>query len=98
MLHGDLLPQNLLWNLLGDGGISLIDWECARIGDPLTTWRLSPAARAKPLQESGGFQRLLATYNSASETNLPDDAVHIHELLMHLRWLAETAQAQRSAA
>jgi hypothetical protein len=33
-------------------------------------------------------------YDLAIVTTLSPDAVHIHELLMHLRWLAEAAQAE----
>ena len=85
LLHGDLLPQNLLWDIFGDGQISVIDWEGTRIGDPAYDLAIVTRGARQPLKESGGFQRLLETYNEASGTTLPADAVHIHELLLHLR-------------
>jgi len=32
LIHGDLSPGNILWD--GHGGVTLIDWEYARDGDP----------------------------------------------------------------
>jgi thiamine kinase-like enzyme len=32
-LHGDLLPQNLLFTIPDDREIAVVDWECAQIGD-----------------------------------------------------------------
>ena len=94
VLHGDLLPQNLLWDFCNEGRISVIDWESARIGDPAYDLSIVARGAKQPLQESGGFQRLLAVYNEAAGASLPASAVHIHELLMHLRWLDETTQAE----
>jgi len=94
VLHGDLLPQNLLWDFMGSGTISVIDWECARIGDPAYDLAIVTRGAQQPLKESGGFARLLTAYNEATSTSLPASAVRIHELLLHLRWLAETARDQ----
>ena len=33
VLHGDLLPQNILWDF-DDDQLTLVDWEFARVGDP----------------------------------------------------------------
>jgi len=60
VLHGDLLPQNLLWDFMGTGTISVIDWECARIGDPAYDLAIVTRGARQPLKESGGFDRLLA--------------------------------------
>jgi aminoglycoside phosphotransferase (APT) family kinase protein len=94
VLHGDLLPQNLLWDFMGDGRISVIDWESARIGDPAYDLSIVTRGARQPLRESGGFQRLLGAYNEATGASLPASAVHIHELLLHLRWLDDAAQAE----
>jgi aminoglycoside phosphotransferase (APT) family kinase protein len=94
VLHGDLLPQNLLWDFHSEGGISVIDWESARIGDPAYDLSIVTRGARQPLQESGGFARLLAVYNEATGASLPASAVQIHELLMQLRWLDEAAQAE----
>jgi aminoglycoside phosphotransferase (APT) family kinase protein len=34
VLHGDLLPQNLLFEIRENGATAVVDWECAQIGDP----------------------------------------------------------------
>ena len=94
VLHGDLLPQNLLWDFYNEGRISVIDWESARIGDPAYDLAIVTRGAKQPLQESGGVQRLLAVYNEATGAALPTNAVHIHELLMQLRWLDDAAQAE----
>ena len=94
MLHGDLLPQNLLCDVLHGERISVIDWEYARIGDPAYDLAIATRGARQPLKESGGFDRMLAAYNAASETSLTASAVRIHELLLHLHWLAETARQQ----
>lgn len=94
VLHGDLLPQNLLWDFHNDGRISVIDWENARIGDPAYDLSIVTRGARQPLQESGGFARLLAVYNEATGASLPARAVQIHELLMQLRWLDDAAGAE----
>ncbi len=94
VLHGDLLPQNILWRPMGDRGVSVIDWEWARLGDPAFDLAIVTRGARKPLKESGGFQRLLETYNEMSGTELPGSAVRIHELLLNLNWLAESSQAE----
>ena len=37
---------------------------------------------------------MLAGYEAAGGVPLPASAVRIHELLLHLRWLAEAAEAE----
>jgi aminoglycoside phosphotransferase (APT) family kinase protein len=39
LLHGDFWPGNLLWQ--GDQLVAVIDWEDARLGDPLTDLAIS---------------------------------------------------------
>ena len=46
----------------------------------------------KPLQETGGWPRLLDFYNAAAATSLAAHDVRVHELLLHLRWLAESGR------
>ncbi len=94
MLHGDLLPQNLLWDFHNEGGISVIDWESARIGDPAYDLSIVTRGARQPLQESGILARLLAVYNEANGASLSASAVQIHELLMQLRWLGDAARAE----
>jgi hypothetical protein len=68
---GDLLPQNLLWDFHGEGRISVIDWESARIGDPAYDLAIVTRGARQPHKESGGLERLLDRYNEAAGTHLP---------------------------
>lgn len=96
VLHGDLLPQNLLLDFTDTGEVAVIDWECARIGDPAYDLAIVTRGARKPLKQSGGFQQLLDAYNELAATPLSATAVHVHELWLHLNWLAESDQAQRA--
>ncbi|SHK20792.1 Phosphotransferase enzyme family protein [Shimia gijangensis] len=55
LLHGDIVPGNLIWN---ETGLHLIDWQCPSIGDPCEDIAifLSPAMqslyRGSPLLET----------------------------------------------
>lgn len=75
VLHGDLLPQNLLCDIHDDDRISVIDWECARIGDPAYDLAIVTRGARQPLNEPGGFDPLLAVYNEAADAPLSISAV-----------------------
>ncbi|MHA3772185.1 phosphotransferase family protein [Verrucomicrobiota bacterium sgz303538] len=96
VLHGDLLPQNLLLDFTDTGEVAVIDWESAQIGDPAYDLAIVTRGSRKPLKQSGGFQLLLDAYNSAAGELVSAAAVRVHELLLHLNWLAETDQAQKA--
>jgi aminoglycoside phosphotransferase (APT) family kinase protein len=91
VLHGDLLPQNLLWDMMGTGDIAVVDWEYAQLGDPAYDLAILTRGDRQPLKESGGFEKLLAAYGAATGTAIPGSAVRIHEMLMILGWLGEAA-------
>lgn len=93
VLHGDLLPQNLLFDFQEDGGIGVVDWECARIGDPAYDLAIVTRGARKPLGVPGGVQRLVQFYNEAAEDEISVNAVMVHEMLLHLNWLDEAAKA-----
>jgi aminoglycoside phosphotransferase (APT) family kinase protein len=94
VLHGDLLPQNLLFEIEENGEIGVVDWECAQIGDPAYDLAIVTRGVRKPLGMPGGLQRLLQFYNDAAEENISASAVVVHELLLHLNWLTEAAEAR----
>lgn len=96
VLHGDLLPQNLLLDFADTREIAVIDWESAQIGDPAYDLAIVTRGSRKPLREAGGFQLLLDAYNKQAAEPVSAAAVRVHELLLHLNWLAETDQAQRA--
>ena len=47
LLHGDLLPLNLLWGRETDE-LGVVDWESARIGDPAYDLAIVTRGHAKP--------------------------------------------------
>jgi len=92
VLHGDLLPQNLLLDHSADGRVAVIDWECAEIGDP--AWDIAIVTRGvrKPLGAASGLRRLVEYYNEAGGQKITLSAVIAHELLFHLEWMAEAVE------
>jgi aminoglycoside phosphotransferase (APT) family kinase protein len=75
VLHGDLLPQNLLFELRENGETAVVDWECARIGDPAYDLGIVTRGVRKPLGIPGGLQRLVQFYNEAAEHKISANAV-----------------------
>ena len=49
----------------------------------------------RPLGVANGLQRLVLFYNEAAEQKIPPSAVVVHELLLHLHWLAESQTETR---
>jgi aminoglycoside phosphotransferase (APT) family kinase protein len=96
LLHGDLLPQNLLVDKSRSGRIAVVDWESARIGDPAYDLAIVTCGARKPLGITGGPQRLVDLYNETAPQKVELEAVIVHELLLHLNWLAEAAKRKRN--
>jgi aminoglycoside phosphotransferase (APT) family kinase protein len=92
VLHGDLLPQNLLFDASESSKIAVIDWECVEIGDPAYDLAIVTRGVRKPLGVTDGLRRLVELYNEAVEQKIPLRAVMVHELLFHLNWMAEAAE------
>ena len=90
VLHGDLLPQNLLFTIPDDREIAVVDWECAQIGDAACDLAIVTRGVRRPLGVANGLQRLVFFYNEAAEQKISPSAVVVHELLLHLHWLAES--------
>ena len=94
VLHGDLLPQNLLFADRDNRQAVLLDWECARIGDPAYDLAIVTRGIRKPLGVPNGLHRLVQFYNEVAEHKISPSAVAVHEALLHLNWLAEAAEAR----
>ena len=95
VLHGDLLPQNLLFAIRDDREIAVVDWEYAQIGDAAYDLAIVTRGVRRPLGVANGLQRLVLFYNEAAEQKIPPSAVMVHELLLHLHWLAESQTENR---
>jgi aminoglycoside phosphotransferase (APT) family kinase protein len=96
VLHGDLLPQNLLVDRSKTGRIAVVDWESAGIGDPAYDLAIVTCGARKPLGITGGSQLLVDLYNESAPQSIEPEAVTVHELLFHLDWLAEAAKRKRN--
>jgi aminoglycoside phosphotransferase len=94
LLHGDLLPQNLLFEDWENHQTAVLDWECAKIGDPAYDLAIVTRGTRKPLGVPGGLHRLVKFYNETAESKISVNAVVVHEILLHLNWLAEAAEAK----
>jgi hypothetical protein len=95
VLHGDLLPQNLLFAIPDDRDIAVVDWECAQIGDAAYDLAIVTRGVRRPFGVANGLQRLVLFYNEAAEQKISPSAVVVHELLLHLHWLAESQTENR---
>jgi aminoglycoside phosphotransferase (APT) family kinase protein len=83
-LHGDLLGQNILVDL--DGNRAVIDWEYSVVGDPAYDLAIVTRGLRRPFKRSDGLRLLLDAYRSASGVELQAREIHVHELLLHIRW------------
>ena len=93
VLHGDLLPQNLLhdWQSSGDakGLVAVVDWEMAQIGDPAYDLAIVSRGNRKVLRANDGLQVLLNDYANFGGREISLADVRVHELLLILHWLEE---------
>lgn len=99
VLHGDLMPQNVLHEPLEDR-TSVMDWEFAKVGDPAHDPAIVTRGNRKLLGVSGGRARLLEAYQRAGGAAIRAIDVLAWELSMALRWLYDSlrpATAQRMA-
>ncbi|MBN1488539.1 MAG: phosphotransferase [Phycisphaerae bacterium] len=94
VLHGDLLPQNIQWDL-DDSRLGLIDWEYAQIGDPAYDLAIVTRGNAKLCGLGGGARRLVAAYREAGGAPITPADVMLHELLLVLEWLGGAARRER---
>lgn len=94
LLHGDLLPQNILWDLETDGH-GVVDWEYAMIGDPAYDLAIVTRGHGKPLGCPDGLQRLVDGYCRAGGIPITPIDVINHELLMVLGWLEQSIETER---
>lgn len=93
VIHGDLLPQNLLcdWQESDreNSRIGLVDWEMARIGDPAYDLAIVSRGNRKVLGVNDGVKVLAEEYLNQGGSPISLVDVRIHELLLVLGWLEE---------
>lgn len=94
LLHGDLLPQNILGDVDTDE-LGVIDWEFAELGDPAYDISIVTRGGAKLFGAAGGADLLLDAYHQAGGAAIARADVLCHELILVLRWLWGSVQSYR---
>jgi aminoglycoside phosphotransferase (APT) family kinase protein len=94
VLHGDLLPQNLLADDYGADKVAVVDWQEGKIGDPAYDLAVVTRGARKPLGLSRGLERFVELYNELAEQEVRISAVIVYELLFHLDWLTDAVKRQ----
>jgi aminoglycoside phosphotransferase (APT) family kinase protein len=96
MLHGDLLPQNILcYEARDEWRIAVIDWEFAEIGDPASDLAIVTRGDRKLMGIKNGLDLLVENYRLAGGIELSAADVRIHEMLLFLNWLWDSAEAEK---
>lgn len=94
LLHGDLLPQNVLIDLEG-GPPGLIDWEYAMRGDPACEFAALTRGIRRPFDGGGVRSSLLAAYGDGS---VCEHEVRLHELCLLTAWYREGPSRSEAGA
>jgi aminoglycoside phosphotransferase (APT) family kinase protein len=95
VLHGDLLPQNLVWDYDSDR-LGVFDWEDAKLGDPAYDLAIVTRGHAKPFgKQAGGLQQFVDAYHQAGGLAVTWTEVVSYELLMVLDWLWGAVKRER---
>ncbi|HLQ47099.1 MAG TPA: aminoglycoside phosphotransferase family protein, partial [Planctomycetaceae bacterium] len=101
VLHGDLLPQNVLVRLDFGGTtleprFSVIDWECARIGDPAYDFSIITRAARQPHKIPNFRRRMLDSYAAAGGQHISERDIALYEMLLILGWLNDARISYQS--
>ena len=93
VLHGDLLPQNLLcdWAASGqpDAQVGVVDWEMAQVGDPAYDLAIVSRGDRKVLGVKDGLKVLVEDYLEFGGQPVSVANVRVYELLLLMSWLEE---------
>lgn len=95
MLHGDLLPQNLLL-IPGSHRLAVLDWEYAMIGDAAYDLSIVTRGKRKLLGIGRGVQRLVEAYRATGGAAIEPTDVIAWELQLALGWLYEAMEKARA--
>jgi len=93
VLHGDLLPQNVLSDPEDRFRLSVVDWEYAKIGDPAYDLAIVSRGNRRVLGKENGLKRLLKLYMEAGGQDITLSSVMAHELILVLNWIWESSES-----
>ena len=97
LLHGDLLPQNLLWNWEESSReeplVGIVAWEMARIGDPAYDLAIVSRRNRNVHGVKEGVEILVEEYLTLGGRPIELTDVRVHELLLILHWLEESLKS-----
>ena len=100
LLHGDLLPQNLLrkWPTADQQEplLGVVDWEMAQTGDPAYDLAIVSRGDRKVLGIKDGLKVLLEHYLECGGKSISLPDVRLHELVLLLQWLEEAWREYQS--
>ena len=98
-VHGDLLPQNLLWNWEASSReetlVGIVDWEMACIGDPAYDLAIVCRGNRTVQGVKEGVKVLVEEYLAFGGKPISATDVRVHELLLVLRWLEEARRGHQ---
>jgi aminoglycoside phosphotransferase (APT) family kinase protein len=94
LLHGDLLPQNILWDWETDG-VGVVDWEFASVGDAAYDLAIVTRGHGKLFGSPSGLRQLVDAYRRAGGAPIAEADVVNDELLLVLSWLETSVRAER---
>ena len=94
VLHGDLLPQNVLLDA-HTRRPAVVDWEYARIGDPAYDLAIVTRGKRKLLGCGDGVRHLIDAYCQAGGIALSPADIRFWEVALHLSWLANAINRER---
>jgi aminoglycoside phosphotransferase (APT) family kinase protein len=96
VLHGDLLPQNIHGGEnRGEWKVAVIDWEFAEIGDPALDLAIVTRGDGRFMGKNDALRHLVDIYRTAGGSEITVADVHVHELLLCLKWLWSSSQRHR---
>ena len=92
LLHGDLMPQNILIDIWDKGPPAVIDWSMAQVGDPAHDLAIAIRPGRKAFKRRDGLRLLLDAYEEAGGERLLPEAVQLHLLCIKARWYRSALQ------
>ena len=96
VLHGDLLPQNILCDIMQAEQLALVDWEFARIGDPAYDLAIVTRGQRRVLGKPNAPMLLLDAYRESGGQDVQMNDIRIHEMILSLNWILESHEAKKN--